>query len=246
MRTINAKDMTHKTGVTVLVYGESGVGKTSLLGMIEGATLVVDLEAGTIPLAGKENIDILTIDSGLDDFKNVFDEVVLEGPKYANIAFDSFTELQTAMLVKLGKSGSGLPSLKDYGLVNFKMREYARRLRDLRDKGINVIVTALEMIVETEHDDEVVETKLFPMMSKKLAPEICGLFDVVARMTVSSKEGHVGERFLVLEGNDTMVAKSRYGGPAFLPASEFNEFIKKCRAGTAGKVEPTPKATKKA
>lgn len=222
----NTKDLS-KTGATILLYGESGVGKTTALGTLRGKTLLIDIEGGSTVLRGKD-IDVVSIPSTLDGLKGVVDELTVGdvASAYDNIALDSATELQTFMLVAMGKdSKSGAPSLNDYGVVSFKMREYLRKFRNLRDKGVNVIVMALEMPIELEQGEDVVRTKMFPMVLKKLAPEACGLFDVVGRMRVSSKAGHEGQRYIVLDGNDDMTAKNRYDNAKVWLNADLGAFI---------------------
>ena len=85
-------------------------------------------------------------------------------------------------------------------------------------RGVNVIVTALEMPLELESNDDAIRTRLYPMFGRKLAPEVCGLFDVVARVEVSTKPGHEGERFLRMDGDDRIMAKNRYGTGKFATA----------------------------
>lgn len=222
----NAKDM-EKVGSTVLIYGESGMGKTTALGTLQGKTLIIDIEGGSSVLRGKD-VDIVSVPQDLSGLKDLFTELSLNPTAlgYKNICLDSATELQSFMLVNLGTiSKLGVPSLQDYGTVTFKMREYMRKLRDLREHGINVVVTALEMYLEIEHNEEVTRTKAFPMMMKKLAPEVCGMFDVVTRLCVSSKKDHEGERFLVLDGTDDYMAKNRYGGAPYIHGCDLGAMI---------------------
>lgn len=209
-------------GKTVLLYGESGVGKTTLLGTLPGRTLILDVEGGcTVLRKTSGGIDRVAIPETLDNLKSIFDALLSAGEiDYDNICLDSGTELEKFMLIRLAASGKndGMPSLHDYGVVGFKMRDYVRRLRDLRERGVNVIVTALEMPLELESNDDAIRTRLYPMFGKKLAPEVCGLFDVVARVEVSTKPQHEGERFLRMDGDDHIMAKNRYGTGKFATA----------------------------
>lgn len=209
MKITKAKDM-KKMGVTVLLYGESGSGKTTALKTLPGKTLIIDIEGGTSVLRGSD-CDVVSIPNSLDGLKDAMDELCLqEKPDYQNVCLDSLTELQTCMLVRMAEvSKTSSPTLADYGVVSFKMRDYARRLRDLREKGVNVVLTALQTPLEIEHNEDTVKTCLYPLVLKKLAPEICGLFDIVAHMEVSNKAGHIGERFFRLDGDDKVVAKNR-------------------------------------
>ena len=232
-----------KVGKTVLVYAESGCGKTTLLGTLPGRTLILDVEGGCTVLRGtKKQIARVAIPETLENLKSIFDALMTSDIDFDNVCLDSGTELEKFMLIRLAASGKndGMPSLHDYGVVGFKMRDYARRLRDLRERGVNVIVTALEMPLELEQSDDSIRTRLYPMFGRKLAPEICGLFDVVARLEISTKPGHEGERFLRMDGDETMIAKNRYGTGKFAKAdlTLLFEGIDKAMAGN----DETPKA----
>jgi len=94
-----------------------------------------------------------------------------------------------------------------------------RRLRDMRDRGVNVVVTALEMPLELEQHDGIIRTRSYPMMGRKLAPEICGLFDIVAHMEVSAEKAKEGQRFLRLQPTENIVAKNRFGAEMYWEAN---------------------------
>lgn len=211
-----------KAGISLLVYGESGVGKTTLLGTLpDHVTLLIDVEGGTSVLKSRD-IDVVRIKEDLENLKETFDTLGGSQTKgYKHVCLDSSTELEKFMLIRLAQASSndGMPTLHDYGVVSFKMRDYMRRLRDLRDKDMNVIVTALEMPLELQQDENSIQTRMYPMLARKLAPEICGLFDIVAHMEISMKPGHEGERFLRLDGNERVVAKNRYNQRKFYTAN---------------------------
>jgi phage nucleotide-binding protein len=210
-----------KVGKTILVYGESGSGKSTLLGTLPGKTLILDVEGGLTVLRTKENIDRVGIPESLENLKAVFDAITgADEIDYDNICLDSGTELEKFMLIRLAANSKndGMPSLHDYGVVSYKMRDYMRKLRDLRERGVNVVVTCLEMPLELEQSDNSIRTRLYPMLARKLAPEVCGLFDVVARLEISQKPGAEGTRYLRLDGNESLIAKNRYGNGGFCSA----------------------------
>jgi phage nucleotide-binding protein len=239
-----------KVGKTMLVYGESGTGKSTLLGTLPGKTLILDVEGGLTVLRDK-HVDRVAIPETLENLKAVFDALVSsDNIDYDNICLDSGTELEKFMLIRLAANSKndGMPSLHDYGVVSFKMRDYMRKLRDLRERGINVIVTCLEMPLELEQDDSTIRTRLYPMLARKLAPEICGLFDIVARLEISAKPGHEGTRFLRMDGNEKMIAKNRYGNGGFAAADltvlfkavDDNEPAMPTKAKPKTEVKPEP------
>ena len=208
-----------KVGKTMLVYGESGTGKSTLLGTLPGRTLVLDVEGGLTVLRDKD-VDRVAIPETLDNLKDVFDALVTSDIDYDNICLDSGTELEKFMLIRLAANSKndGMPSLHDYGVVSFKMRDYMRKLRDLRERGVNVIVTCLEMPLELEQDDNTIRTRLYPMLARKLAPEVCGLFDIVARLEISQKPGKEGTRYLRMDGTEKIIAKNRYANGSLCAA----------------------------
>lgn len=199
-----------RKGITMLVYGDSGTGKTTLLGTIaDPNTLIIDVEGGLSVLRDK-TFDTVRVSEDLANLKEVFDHLQ-NGLKHTTICLDSATELEAFMIAQLSKiKNREKPTLDEYGAAAYKMRQYMRVLRDLRDKGVNVVITALETPMDLEQGSGVTRTKMYPLMMKKLAPEVAGLFDIVARMKVSVKEGSKGTRFLLLDGTENELAKTRY------------------------------------
>ena len=133
MKITKAKDI-KKAGATIFLFGESGTGKTSALKTLPGKTLIFDIEGGTSVLRGSD-VDIVSIPHSLAGFKEAIDEICLmEKLPYDNVCLDSLTEVQTCMLVAMANaSKTQSPTLQDYGIVQFKIRDYCRRLRDLRE-----------------------------------------------------------------------------------------------------------------
>jgi phage nucleotide-binding protein len=209
-------------GKSILIFGESGTGKSTLLGTLKGKTLIIDVEGGLSVLRGSKNtnIDRIPINESLDNLRDIFDALCSAKPDYYNVCLDSGTELEKFMLINLAKRGKndGMPTLQDYGIVSFRMREYMRKLRDLRERGVNVIVTCLEMPLELEQSDSSIRTRMYPMLGRKLAPEVCGLFDMVGRLEVSTKAGNEGTRYIRLDGTESIIAKNRYGNGNYAPA----------------------------
>lgn len=226
MKISSAKDIVHK-GQTILVYGDAGVGKTSLARSLR-KVLVVDIDGGMATLAG-EDIEYISVLDNLENLREVFDHIE-NTDEYETIFIDSATELEKMMLIEYGKRSKNdvVPTRNDYGIVYFKERDYLRRARNLREHGVNIVVTALEMPLELEQDEGVIRTRAYPMMGKSLAPEIVGLFDVVAHMEVSQKKGMEGKRFLRLQPTERIVAKNRYSQDLYWEA-DLQGFIDKIR-----------------
>lgn len=219
-------------GITMLVYGDSGTGKTTLLGtMPEEGTLILDVEGGVSVLAGKR-IDTIRIADDLANLKDAFEYIQSDALKHTAVCLDSATELEAFMLQTLTQAKNReKPTLDEYGTSAYKMRQYMRVLRDLREKGVDVVVTALETPLELEAGNGATRTKLYPLMMRKLAPEVAGLFDIVAHMEVSRKEATKGKRFLRLDGDDAVLAKCRYAYTTPWAEADLTQFFSAIRNG---------------
>ena len=215
-------DALKSSGVSAIVYGESGIGKTHFAGTLPGKTLIIAAEANGIKTLARSanvvNIDVEylpqpanSIDETMMLYNKYFSELMIRDLPYNNIVLDSATELANNLLLLKAdpdKNG-GTPTMKNYGDVQFSMRRYLRILRDLAEmKGKNVIVIALEAELVLSQNSDVQTSKTHPALSgKKLSPEAEGLYDIVAHLEKKSD----GTRVFRLEGNDSFVAKDRFG-----------------------------------
>ena len=87
----STKDIVDNNGVKILCYANSGFGKTSMLGTLEGKTLLLNVENGFLVLKDKDidTIDITDI-ATLGEVYNALTDGTL---KYDNIAIDSLSEI---------------------------------------------------------------------------------------------------------------------------------------------------------
>lgn len=219
------KEALQKSGVSAIVYGESGIGKTHFCGTLPGKTLIIAAEANGIKTLARsenaDNIDVInlpapekSIAETSKKFDKFFDELIMNELPFDNIVLDSATELANQLMISktdLSKNG-GVPAQHTYLEVQWAMRRYLRILRDLAVLcNKNVIVTALESELILSQNADAANSKTHPALTgKKLSPEAEGLFDIVGHVEKTSN----GTRFIRLEGNDTFVAKDRFGRKA--------------------------------
>ena len=213
MQVLKAKDLKDEK-VTALLYGPPGIGKTSFLGALPGKTLIVDVDRGTSVLKGSENVDIVRLTEDLSGLPEVLAEL---GKKcaYDNVCIDSLSELERGMLAFFGRKGGndGVPGLQDYGRVNYKLVDYCRQYRAL---DANVIFTAWEDRRDIVAPTGERYTQICPLLREKVVDNICGLCDIVGRLAVTKE----GERVLLLEGSQGLVAKDRLKKRKALKAGE--------------------------
>lgn len=218
-------DALQKSGISAIIYGESGIGKTHFIGTLPGKTLIIAAEANGIktlekfPEEIKKNLSVdflptpgKSIEATSAEYNKYFDSLIIQDMPYDNIVLDSATELASMLLIQrtdINKNG-GSPTQKNYGDVISCMKRYLRILRDLAIiKGKNVLILALEAeITLAQSADGQSASKTHPgMIGKKFTPEAEGLFDIVAHMEKRSD----GSRVFRLEGNEVFVAKDRFG-----------------------------------
>jgi phage nucleotide-binding protein len=229
------KEALENSGVSAIIYGESGIGKTHFCGTLPGKTLIIAAEANGIKTLARsenvENIDVEnlpapgnTIAETAKRYDQFFENLMTRDLDFDNIVLDSATELANQLMITktdLSKNG-GAPAQHTYLEVQWAMRRYLRILRDLavmRNK--NVIVTALESELMLSQNADAANSKTHPALTgKKLSPEAEGLFDIVGHVEKTPS----GVRYIRLEGNETFVAKDRFGRKACVANGEI--FVK--------------------
>jgi hypothetical protein len=207
--------------IKMIVYGESGVGKTSLAKTIKEKTLIVSSEAGLLCLKDAQPaidvIDITRDDNGkaipkenrIAKLNEVYRFLQTKEclDKYKWVFIDSLTEISQNMVEALNKE---FPDRKDslvlYGENAKRMRGLIKSFRDL--PGLNVIFTALPSIEKDEHNKRYTTIN----MIGKIADQVAAFFDLCLYMTtVEDKEGAVTSRYLRTEKSDNLVCKDRSG-----------------------------------
>ena len=202
MNIINAKDIKVQQ-LTVLVYGTPGMGKTSLLGSLPGKTLILDFDRGTSVLAGKENVDIARLPVNNTAVFGAINELKASCT-YNNIALDSFSELERAILSNWARNNSiGIPTQQNYGQINILMHNICREMREIK---ANIFFTAWEQYTEVIAPNGEKYSRIEPLIRDKNMSQITGLCDIVGRIYLDRE---TDTRRLWLEGRPNIVAKDR-------------------------------------
>lgn len=207
-------------GVSIAVYADPGKGKTTLACTLpEAETLIINTEAGLGPTLGSNHVIFNLTDVGqLDDLIRY---LTTHHHPFKNVVVDNVSELEQKIILHLTHiRKKEFTELKEYGDASNKLRDALRDLRDLTYKGINVVFNAWEAPIELKNKDGEIVTKIFPKLSKKIAPELCGIVDMVAHLEVFEK---TGDRWLRFGQTDQYITKSQFKGlddgePACLPS----------------------------
>lgn len=217
---IQAPD-TRDTTFNMLVYGESGVGKTIFTGSADSVpemrpVLMIDVEGGTLSLDSTyPHVHVVRVKTW-DELQQVYDELYSGRTEYRTVILDSLTEIQKfsmygimqQLVMSRPEVDPDVPGLREWGKNIEQIRRFVRAFRDL---PMNAIFTAL---VKDEKDPRTGIVTKQPYLSGKLAREVAAFLDIVAYMYAKQIQAN-GEtqlqRLLLTAGTETNVAKDRTG-----------------------------------
>jgi phage nucleotide-binding protein len=201
---ITSTNTTDNTRISCLVYGLSGVGKTTLAKTLDGKTLIISAESGLLSLR-KEKIDVVVIEGDkVQSLREIVGELK-KGVAYDNIFFDSISEISQIFLEYYQQQfQERKDNLVLFGEVAKSLRAFIKLIRDMNK--YNIIVTALE---KPEKDDL---GRIFytPDLVGKMSKDISQYFDEVfnlKKFTTEDKE----ERLLITDYFDGRICKDRSG-----------------------------------
>lgn len=201
--------------INLLIYGDSGVGKTVLAGsasVVEALApvLLIDVEGGTLSLEQTyPQVDVARVKSWAD-MQKVYDDLYLGDHPYKTIILDSLTEIQkasmdgvmTELLTEHPDRDPDVPGQREWGKSINQLRYFVRAYRDME---INTIFTALAQEVQ---DKRTGMNKTKPSLPGKLANELAAFLDIVAYYYIKRLDGD-DERLLLCNATDSIVAKDR-------------------------------------
>jgi hypothetical protein len=213
-----------------LIYGDSGVGKTTLLGTAMDhedthPMLLIDIEGGVTTLRKRRDLDVKQIRS-IAELEKLIQSLQRQGDDlyYKCIGLDSITELQKKDMRQVmadakkdardpDKVNIYVPGQREWGISGERVRMIVRALRDL---PCHFLATALKS-EEWQNNPQQNTKKLIsihPNVPGKLRSELPGFFDIVGLMrTVYEVPEGGGEkqiiRTLQVSKTDIVTAKDR-------------------------------------
>jgi len=153
----------NKKGIKVLVFGKSGIGKTTLMGTAP-KPIILSCEGGLLTLAKKEihYIEIETVQDIYDAYH--FLRKSKQRKRYETICLDSITEMAERCLEEYKKINKD--PRKAYGELADEMNKLIRLFRDL--KNYNVVFSAKRARMV---DDDTGTTQYIPGMPGHNLPQ---------------------------------------------------------------------------
>lgn len=211
------KVVDYDESINMLIYGDSGVGKTVLCGTGEKG-LILGLESGAIS-AGRQHstADLWPVTSWKDveDCFLYLREGAHRDYKWCHI--DSLTDMQEKLLrhildtenEKNASRDLDIPAIQDHQKWQNMLKRF---VNDFNDLPMNVCYTALEMRRENEEAEDIV----LPLILGKdyqISQTVCGKMHVVGRMSkkvVGSGDERKTQRRIQFESIPPYFAKDRF------------------------------------
>ncbi len=204
VKLISAKEAAHLNGLKVLVYGESGAGKTRLITTTGEPTVVISAEAGLLSIRDSD-VSVIEVNS-IDDVREAWSYLASEeGSHFKWVCLDSISEI--AEVVLADEKRNEKDPRRAYGVMSEQMVELVKAFRDL--PGRHVYVSAKLDKVKDEVSGGLMYGPSAP--GQQLGKALPYLFDEVWMLRVErDAEGNL-TRWLQTSGDNQRIAKDRSG-----------------------------------
>ena len=206
------------SGVKLLVYGQAGAGKTSLIQTLP-TPIVLSAEAGLLSLqsANLPYIEINTMESLHEAYEYLIGP---EGAQFESVALDSISEIAEVCLIHEKKIAKD--PRQAYGAMQEQMGEIIRLFRDLPGKHV-YMSAKLEKTA-----DEMGRILYAPSMpGNKTGQALPYFFDEVLALRIEKDADGATQRALMCDSDGLWNAKDRSGKLDAWEAPDLGEIIKK-------------------
>ena len=165
-----------------LVYGESSVGKTTLVASADAvpamrSVLLVDIEKGDLAIRKTPYEPDAVRLTTWAELQQIYHALYAGGHGYRTVIIDSLNEVVDLNMKEIMSDDTGeedeTPEWKHWNMNQVRM---LRLLRNFRDLPMNVIFTCL---VKEDFDKKTGITRLLPDLPGKLAGKVPAIFDNV-------------------------------------------------------------------
>jgi len=198
-----ASDIKVSENLKILLYGSSGSAKTTQIRHLPGKVFMISAEAGELPLAGADNIDIVRINT-FAELREAYTYINKHKDEYDWVALDSLSELGeqiVAYLKTVPEYSDMRDSFKLWMAYTELMVKICKSFRDL--EGVGCLLLALDESVKNGLDE-----KIMPLVpAKKAQKKLVSLYDEVLFLRAIEE----GKREFVCTPTPDIESKDRSG-----------------------------------
>jgi phage nucleotide-binding protein len=206
-------------GVKLLVYGQAGAGKTTLIKTLP-KPIVLSAEGGLLSI---QDADLPYIEIGsMDDLMEAYEWLTgsEEAKGYGSVALDSISEIAEVVLNSEKKIAKD--PRQAYGAMQEKMADVIRAFRDLPDRHVYMSAK-----LEKTQDEMGRVTYAPSMPGNKTGQALPYFFDEVLALRVEKDSDGASQRALMCDSDGLWLAKDRSGKLGAWEAPDLGEIIAK-------------------
>ena len=205
-------------GVKMLVYGQAGAGKTSLIRTLP-SPIVLSAEGGLLSI---QDADLPYIEIGsMADLMEAYDWLLSpEGEQYQSIALDSISEIAEVVLNAEKKTAKD--PRQAYGAMQEQMADAIRAFRDL--PGRHIYMSA-KLEKSTDEMGRILYAPSMP--GNKTGQSLPYFFDEVLALRVEKDADGNTQRAIMCDSDGLRLAKDRSGKLGAWEAPDLGEIIAK-------------------
>lgn len=205
-------------GVKMLVYGQAGAGKTTLIKTLPHP-VILSAEGGLLSL---QDADLPYIEiRNVNDLEEAYKWVISDAANgFESVALDSISEIAEVILSSEKKNNKDPRAA--YGAMQDKMSEIIRAFRDITNKHVYFTAKC------EKAQDETGKILYSPSMpGNKTGQALPYFFDLVMALRVEKGEDGISQRALLCDSDGSWLAKDRSSKLSTWEAPDLGAIISK-------------------